>query len=157
MKLYSETVLISKYAIGIILSASLYFLSLLSWVFYPSSAFQPSYRSLWSGVVGLHSPLEVGMTSIRDANNRVHLASDTAWTSGGWGQGKWWCCSNLKDVRPSFGSSMKMLKLSTSCEPKQITNLDWKRVSGLRSCYCPLSITVFDKKVITQSHAWLKP
>ena len=83
MKLYSETVLISKYAIGIILSASLYFLSLLSWVFYPSSAFQPSYRSLWSGVVGLHSPLEVGMTSIRDANNRMHLASDTAWTSVG--------------------------------------------------------------------------
>ena len=23
--------------------------------------------------------------------------------------------------------------------------------------YCPLSITVFDKKVITQSHSWLRP
>lgn len=32
-----------------------------------------------------------------------------------------------------------------------------KKSSGLCSGYCLLSITVFNKKVITQSHSWLRP
>lgn len=80
MKLYSETVLISKYTVGIILSAPLYFLSspLMSFSILHLHFIYLIERSLWAGAAGLHSPLEVGMMSIRDANNRMHFASDTA-------------------------------------------------------------------------------
>ena len=78
MKLYSETVLISKYTIGTILSAPLYFLSspLMSFSILHLHLSHLIEWSLWSGAVGLHFPLEVGMTSVRDAN-RMHFASDT--------------------------------------------------------------------------------